>query len=67
MNRAIGVPDKEAGMLSFAKTPHQAILIRVTCYTTSLYVIDFTCALNFGDAQPEEKGCWSRYSTLFSS
>ncbi len=26
MNRAIGVPDKEAGMLSFAKTPHQAIV-----------------------------------------
>jgi hypothetical protein len=24
MNRAIGVPDKEAGLLSFAKTPHQA-------------------------------------------
>jgi hypothetical protein len=38
-------------MLSFAKTPHEAILIRVTCYTASLYVIDFTCALNFGEAQ----------------
>ena len=37
--------------LSFAKTPHEAILIRVTCYTASLYVIDFTCALNFGEAQ----------------
>jgi hypothetical protein len=38
-------------ILSFAKTPHEAILIRVTCYTASLYVIDFTCALNFGEAQ----------------
>jgi hypothetical protein len=26
------------------------ILIHVTCYTASLYVIDFTCALDFGEA-----------------
>src|SRR5258706_936988 len=31
----------------------QAILLRVTCYTASLYVIDFTCALNFCEAQPQ--------------
>jgi hypothetical protein len=49
----IVTPETVVRWLSFAKTPHQAILIRVTCYTTSLYVIDFTCALNFGDAQAE--------------
>ena len=37
--------------LSFAKTPHEAILVHVTCYAVSLYVIDFTCALGFGEAQ----------------
>jgi hypothetical protein len=36
--------------LSFAKTPHEAILVHVTCYAVSLYVIDFTCALDFGEA-----------------
>src|SRR5271169_3156430 len=45
-------PETVIRWLSFAKTPHEAILIRVTCYTASLYVIDFTCALNFGEAQP---------------
>src|SRR5260370_16026456 len=40
-------------ILSFAKTPAQrAILIHVTCYTASLYVIDFTRALNSGEAHP---------------
>src|SRR5712664_4207290 len=29
----------------------RAILIHVTCYTASLYVIDFTRALNSGEAQ----------------
>lgn len=42
---------RSAGPLSFAKTPHEAIFIHVTCYTTSLYVIDFICAPNFGEAQ----------------
>jgi len=37
--------------LSFAKTPHEAILVHVTCYAASLYVIDSTCALDFGEAQ----------------
>jgi len=37
--------------LSFAKTPHEAILVHVTCYALSLYVIDFICALDFGEAQ----------------
>jgi hypothetical protein len=37
--------------LSFAKTPHEAILVHVTCYAVSSYVIDFTCALDFGEAQ----------------
>src|SRR5258706_7482943 len=37
--------------LSFAKTPHEAILVHVTCYAVSLYVIDSTCALDFGEAQ----------------
>ena len=37
--------------LSFAKTPHEAILVHVTCYAVSLYVIDFTCALDFGEAR----------------
>jgi hypothetical protein len=39
-------------ILSFAKTPHEAILVHVTCYAVSLYVIDSTCALDFGEAQP---------------
>ena len=38
-------------ILSFAKTPPEAILIHVTCYTPALYVIDFTCALDFGEAK----------------
>jgi hypothetical protein len=37
-------------ILSLAKTPHEAILVHVTCYTASLFVIDFTCALDFGEA-----------------
>jgi hypothetical protein len=37
--------------LSFAKTPHEAILVHVTCYAVCFYVIDFTCALDFGEAQ----------------
>jgi len=37
--------------LSFAKTPHEAILVHVTCYAVSLYVIDFTCALDFGEGR----------------
>jgi len=38
-------------VLWFAKTPHEAILIHVTCYTASFYIIDFTRALDFGEAQ----------------
>lgn len=50
--------------LSFAKTPHEAILIHVTCYTASLYVIDFTCAPNFGEAVcPGKVGLFSRSKT----
>jgi DNA-binding NarL/FixJ family response regulator len=40
--------------LSLAKTQHEAILVHVTCYTASLYVIDFTCALDFGEAQVQK-------------
>ena len=53
--------------LSFAKTPHEAILVHVTCYTASLYVIDFTCALDIGEAHGFKMGTepvgadpWSR-------
>ena len=56
MNSACRVPNRLANAskpspLSFAKTPHEAILVHVTCYAVSLYVIDFTCALDFGEAQ----------------
>jgi len=37
--------------LFFAKTPHEALFIHVTCYAASMYVIDFICALSFGEAQ----------------
>jgi|SRR6266403_4327445 len=40
------IPDR----VWFAKTPHEAVLIHVICYTTSLYFIDLKRALNFGDA-----------------
>jgi hypothetical protein len=29
--------------VSFAKTPRQPTFIHVTCYTASLYVVDFKC------------------------
>ncbi len=50
-----GLKDSPTGSkdLSFAKTPHEAILVHVTCYMASLYVIDFTWALDFGEAQDE--------------
>jgi hypothetical protein len=38
--------------LFFAKTPHEALFIHVTCYAASMYVIDFICALSFGEAHP---------------
>jgi hypothetical protein len=38
--------DSQHGPLSFAKTPHEAILVHVASYAVSLYVIDFTCALD---------------------
>ena len=37
--------------LSVAKTPRRLNHIHVTCCTISLYVVDFKCALNFGEAQ----------------
>jgi hypothetical protein len=41
-------PSKE---LSFANTPQPLNLLRVTCYTASLYVVHFKRALNSGEAQ----------------
>lgn len=43
--------DSQHGPLSFAKTPHDAILVHVTFYAVSLYVI----ALDFGEAQPRRE------------
>jgi transposase len=37
--------------LSFAKTPRQPNFI-LTCYTASLYVVDFKCVPNFDETQP---------------
>jgi hypothetical protein len=37
------------------KLRERPVLIRVTCYGVSLYVIDFTCALNLGEAQPQSR------------
>ena len=37
--------------LPFAETPQQLNAIAVTCYMTSSEVVDFQCALNFGEAQ----------------
>jgi hypothetical protein len=37
--------------LSLAKTPRRLNVIHVTCDTTSSYVIDFRCALDFGEGQ----------------
>ena len=39
--------------LSFAKTPRRPNFIHVTCYTDSLHVVDFKCALSFDEAQPK--------------
>ena len=50
------VIERCASRLSLAKTPREAILVHVTCYTAALYVIDFTCALDFGEAQPDMAG-----------
>jgi hypothetical protein len=41
--------------LCFAKTPQRPNVMHVTCYTTSLYLIDFKCALNFGEGQVHPK------------
>ena len=51
--------------LSFAKIPHEAILVHVTCYMASLYVIDFTCAPNFGEAQGSSHREARRYFVRF--
>ncbi len=46
----------------------KAILIHVTCYTASLYVIDFTRALNSGEAHPELASLANRFSVcLFNA
>jgi hypothetical protein len=37
--------------LSLAKTPRRLNVIHVTCETTSSYVIDYRCALDFGEEQ----------------
>jgi hypothetical protein len=39
--------------LSLAKTPRRLNVIHVTCDTTSSYVIDLKCALDFGEGQAE--------------
>ena len=49
--REVHLATEWAAWLSFAKTPQQLNAIPVTCYMTSSYVIDFQCALNFGEAQ----------------
>ena len=51
LHLAPNVVNRKRAPLSFAKTPHEAILVHVTCYAVSSYVIDFTCALDFGEAQ----------------
>src|SRR6202795_1522459 len=48
--REVHLATEWAAWLSFAKTPQQLNAIPVTCYMTSSYVIDFQCALNFGEA-----------------
>src|SRR5271167_3955089 len=54
---------RDFAVLFFAKTPHtKGSLIHVTCYTASLYVIDFTRALNFGEAHPKRTDGMRRQS-----
>jgi hypothetical protein len=43
LDRHLG-PAARASRLSFAKTPRQPNFVHVTCYTASLYVVDFKCA-----------------------
>jgi len=45
--------------LSFAKTPRGLNLIHLTCYTTSLYVVDFQCALILAGHRRSEFGITS--------
>jgi hypothetical protein len=39
--------------LRFVKTRQRLNILHLTCYTTSLYVIDFKCALDFGEAHQD--------------
>jgi hypothetical protein len=43
-------------VLSFAKTPRQPNFIHVTCYTASLYVVEFKCAPNFDETHARRGG-----------
>jgi hypothetical protein len=48
-------------MLSLAKTPRRLNVMHVTCDTTSSHVIDFKCALDFGEGQPTTQPIeWAR-------